>query len=67
MSTNNLVMSIPEFAKVMGISRGLAYSLAKQDALPIPVLRLGRRLIVSRRAVEALLDASNNEVSNDNP
>lgn len=56
MSADSLVMSIPEFARVMGISRGLAYDLARRNELPIAVIRLGRRLVLSRRAVEALLE-----------
>ena len=31
MSTDNLVMSIPEFARACSISRGLAYDLARHD------------------------------------
>lgn len=57
MSTESLVMSIPEFARVCSISRGLAYDLARRDALPIKVIRLGRRMVLSRKAVEALLEA----------
>ena len=58
MSADSLVMSIPEFASIMGISRGLAYDLARQDALPVKVIRLGRRMVLSRRAVLDLLEAS---------
>ncbi|MFC1933649.1 helix-turn-helix domain-containing protein [Chloroflexota bacterium] len=58
MSADSLVMSIPEFARVLGISRGLAYDLARRDALPVPVIKLGRRMVMSRRAVEGLLEAS---------
>ncbi len=60
-----LTLSIPEAAKVLGISRGLAYSLARRDALPVPVIKLGRRLVLSRRAVEALLDGGNEAVRHD--
>ena len=56
MSADSLVMGIPEFARVMGISRGTAYSLARRDELPIKVIKLGRRLVLSRRAVLALLE-----------
>ena len=59
-----LTLSIPEAAKVLGISRGLAYDLARRDKLPVPVIKLGRRLVLSRRAVEALL--GNGEVSHAN-
>jgi len=57
MSEDSLVMSIPEFSRVMGISRGLAYDLARRDELPVPLIKCGRRLIVSRKSVTALLEA----------
>jgi excisionase family DNA binding protein len=60
-----LTLSIPEAAKVFGISRGLAYDLARRDKLPVPVIRLGRRMVLSRKAVEALL-SGNGEVSHAN-
>lgn len=56
MGTDNLTMTIPEVAKALGISRGLAYELAKRDELPVKVLRLGdKRMVVPRRALEDLL------------
>jgi hypothetical protein len=39
---------------VLGIGRTTAYALARADAFPVPVLRVGRRYIV---AVEGLLAA----------
>ena len=33
-------------ARVLGVSRGLAYSLARQGELPFPILRLGRKIVV---------------------
>ncbi len=39
MSADSLVMSIPEFAHACSISRGLAYDLARRDALPVPVIK----------------------------
>jgi len=50
-------MSIPEFARACSISRALAYDLARRNELPVPVIRLGRRMVLSRKAVEALLEA----------
>jgi predicted site-specific integrase-resolvase len=47
--------TIPEFARRFGISRSTAYELAKRDALPVAVIRLGRRMVVSREAMERLL------------
>ncbi len=63
MNDESLVVTIPEAAKFFGISRGLAYDLARQDKLPVRVIRLGKRMVVSRKAVEALL--GNDEVKAD--
>ena len=64
MSSESLVINIPEFAKAMGISRNLAYELARRNELPVPVIRFGRRMVLSKRAVEALL--RNSEVNDAN-
>ena len=47
--------TIPEFARRFGIARSTAYELAKRDGLPVPVIKLGRRLVVSREVMERLL------------
>ena len=53
MNTNPLTMTIPEVAKVLGISRGLAYELARRNELPVKVLRLGsKRMVVPKIALE---------------
>ena len=58
--SERLTMTITEFAQVTGCSRNLAYSLARQDKLPVPVIRLGiKRMCLSRKAVLALLDGDN--------
>jgi excisionase family DNA binding protein len=63
--SERLTLTIPEVAKAMGISRGTAYSLAQQNRLPVPVIRLGqKRMVVSRKAVECLL-SGNGEVRHD--
>ena len=51
-----LTMTIPEFAEATGCSRNLAFRLARQDKLPVPVIFIGpKRMCVSRKAVLALL------------
>ena len=56
-----LTMTIAEFAKATGCSRNLAYLLARQDKLPVPVIRLGeKRMCVSRKAVLTVLDGAVN-------
>ncbi len=51
-------LNIEDVATVLGINRSTAYELARRDELPVPVIRLGRRMVVSRRAVEELLNAA---------
>ena len=41
-----LTLTIPQVAEILGISRGLAYQLARNGQLP--VLRLGNRMLMSR-------------------
>jgi predicted DNA-binding transcriptional regulator AlpA len=48
-------VTLPEFARRYGISRSAAYDLASRGALPIPVISLGRRRVLSRELVERLL------------
>ena len=56
MASERLTMTIPEFAEVTGCSRNLAFRLARQNKLPVPVIFIGpKRMCVSRQAVLALL------------
>jgi excisionase family DNA binding protein len=50
-------LTVEETAARLGISRTLAYELARTGRLPVPVLRLGRRVMVSRTALERVLAA----------
>jgi excisionase family DNA binding protein len=54
MSEGRLVVSVTEAAELLGISRGLAYELARAGQLP--TLRLGRRLVVPRAALLTWLE-----------
>jgi excisionase family DNA binding protein len=47
------VYSIPEVAKILGISRNLAYQLAGRGG--IPAIRLGKRLICPKAAIDQML------------
>lgn len=53
-----LTLSIPSACRLLGISRGLGYELARTGQFPVPVLKLGRRLLVSRIALLRLLAVS---------
>jgi len=53
-------MSLPEFAKLMGISRSLAFKLATTGQ--IPVIRLGeKRIFVSTAWVIRTLDGASGQ------
>ncbi len=53
--TDALTLTVDEAATRLGISRTLAYELAGRDELPVPTFRLGRRMVVSRVALERVL------------
>ena len=48
-------LTVVEAANILGIGRNTAYELARQGKLP-GALRLGRRILVSRQALEAFLE-----------
>ena len=51
---DKLTLSVGEAAKVLGIGRNLCYDRVKTGE--IPVIKIGRRLLVPRRALEKLLE-----------
>ncbi len=53
MAEERLTIDIPACARLLGISRGTAYTLAAEGKLP--TIRLGRRLVVPRAALEKML------------
>lgn len=64
-----LTLTVEQVARRLGIGRSLAYELARRDALPAPVIRLGRRMVVGRTALERALtgEAGRNAGSSDEP
>lgn len=51
-----LTLTVPEAAALLGISRGLAYELAKRGELP-GLIRLGqKRVVCSKLAIQKLLE-----------
>jgi len=50
---DKLTLSVEEAAKVLGIGRNLCYDRVKTGE--IPVIKIGRRLLVPRSALEKLL------------
>ncbi|MGH9023547.1 MAG: helix-turn-helix domain-containing protein [Acidimicrobiia bacterium] len=59
MDTRHLTLTVEEAAQLLGISRALAYELIARHELPS--LRLGRRIVVPRRALEALVEQASPE------
>lgn len=58
MENTRLTISVAEAAAMLGISRNLGYLLARQGKLP-GVLKLGeKRLVVSKVAIERLLQCN---------
>jgi predicted DNA-binding transcriptional regulator AlpA len=46
---------IEEVAKLLGIGRNKAYEAAQRDDCPFPVIRIGKRLVVPRVAINRML------------
>jgi excisionase family DNA binding protein len=53
MDSEKLVLTVEEAGVLLGISRPHAYKLAREGQLPI--LRLGRRMVVPKKALEIYL------------
>ena len=64
-----LTIKVEEAAALLGIGRQTAYDLAAQGKLP-GALRLGRRIVVSKKALDRFLESSDGSdkhgCSNDN-
>jgi excisionase family DNA binding protein len=54
-----LTVTVEEAAAALGISRGLAYALVRRG--DIPSVRLGRRIVVPVRALDAVLDGDGHQ------
>lgn len=51
---NRLCITVPEAAKLLGISRNFAYELVKRKQLP--VIKFGKRLLIPRAALQKMLE-----------
>ena len=61
--TEPLTITIEEACRLYGIGRTLGYELARRGELP-GVIRLGRRLLVSRPALEKALGLESERPAN---
>lgn len=59
--SERLTMTIKEFSVAAGISRNLAFSLAKRGRLGVKIIHLGKRLLLSRKEVMTLLNNGGGE------
>lgn len=48
-------ISVPAAGKLLGIGRNAAYEAVKRDELP-GVIKIGKRILVSRAALERMLN-----------
>jgi len=55
---NKLTLSVEETAKLLGIGRNLCYDRVKTGE--IPVIKIGRRLLIPRAALDRLLNSTSN-------
>lgn len=53
-----LTVSLTEAAKMLGVSRSTAYSLAAKNEFPLPIIRIGKQLKVSRQKLREFVDAA---------
>jgi len=56
-----ITVTVEEAARLLGISRSLAYDMARRGQLP--TLKFGRRLVVPRRALEGLIEEAQKAAS----
>lgn len=54
-TAEKIVLTVPEAGELLGISRAHAYLMVKQGQLPI--IKLGRRLVVPRPALMKMLES----------
>lgn len=54
--TDRRTVNLRQAAKELGISVPVIYRLAHRDELPVPVTRLGNRMVLSRAALDDVLD-----------
>lgn len=52
---NRRTVNLDVFARETGTGLRQVYELARRDALPVPVIRIGRRMVISRQALDDLL------------
>lgn len=54
MESEKLTFTVEEAGRLLGISRPLAYQMARTGKLP--VIRFGKRILIPRKAIEKMLE-----------
>ena len=54
MELDRLTLTVEEAGKLMGISRALAYRMARTDQLP--TVRFGNRIVVPKKVIDTMLE-----------
>lgn len=60
-TSEKLTLNVPEAGKLLGISRAQAYLMAKTGQ--IPTIKLGRRVVVPKSALEKMLETAGQPVA----
>jgi excisionase family DNA binding protein len=55
------ILTVEQTAKVLGISRGLAFAAVRNG--DIPSIRIGRRILVSRDALRSMVTGQTRELA----
>ena len=61
MTSSRRTVTVPEAARQLGISRSFAYQAIARGDFPVPVLRIGGRVVVSRAALDRYLDGADDQ------
>jgi len=59
--TERLTVSVPEAAKMLGISKNSAYNAVARGS--VPSLRIGKRIVVPLAALRRILECQNQQAS----
>jgi excisionase family DNA binding protein len=54
MEQERLTLTVEQAGELLGISRALAYEMARTGRLP--TLRFGKRIVVPKKAIESMLE-----------
>lgn len=50
-------LTIPQFCRLAGVDRNSGYQAAKRNELPVQTIRVGKRILIPRRAAEEIFGA----------